>query len=97
MNSKELALIVIILSICGTLTWILGLIQGNIYLFIASLIILVLTIPIAIKNYDSINSILGRTKHLNLVNESAYKMSFGLSNGILIYLGIGLITLRWVY
>lgn len=96
MKAKEIATIVIILSLFGTLTWIFGLIDGNILLFLASILILsVFTIPIVISNYDDLNTVFKKDeKRLSLANEKVYEAAFGISTGVLFYTGIGLVTLR---
>lgn len=97
-------IIVIITSICSTILWILGLISGNFLIFIISLIVLVLTILIAIKNFDEIEEFFSKKdgikitdERTKLINEKASTATIGITVAILLYGAIGILTLRNVY
>ncbi len=82
-----------VLYIAIVLICILGILTADIYLFVASTILVVLTVPILLKNPDLITV----SKKLKIGSEIAYKKTFYLSNMILFYVSIAVITLRKNY
>ena len=93
MNKEQLKYIITVLYIAIVLICILGILTADIYLFVASTILVVLTVPILLKNPDLITV----SKKLKIVSEIAYKKTFYLSNMILFYVSIAVITLRKNY
>ena len=93
MNKTQLKYIITLLYIAIVLICILGILTADIYLFVASTILVVLTVPILLKNPDLITV----SKKLKIGSEIAYKKTFYLSNMILFYISIAVITLRKNY
>lgn len=93
MNKEQLKYIITVLYIAIVLICILGILTADIYLFVASTILVVLTVPILLKNPDLITV----SKKLKIGSEIAYKKTFYLSNMILFYVSIAVITLRKNY
>lgn len=93
MNKTQLKYIITLLYIAIVLICILGILTADIYLFVASTILVVLTVPILLKNPD----LLTVSKKLKIGSEIAYKKTFYLSNMILFYISIAVITLRKNY
>lgn len=93
MNLKQLKYTVILLYVIVILTGILGLIDSNIYLFIAATVILALTIPIHVNN----PAIFKKEKKLSIGSEEAFKHGFYVSNILFFYVAILLITWRNAY
>lgn len=93
MNKTQLKYIITVLYIAIVLICILGILTADIYLFVASTILVVLTVPILLKNPDLITV----SKKLKIGSEIAYKKTFYLSNMILFYVSIAIITLRNSY
>lgn len=93
MNKAQLKYIITVLYIAIVLICILGILTADIYLFVASTILVVLTVPILLKNPDLITV----SKKLKIGSEIAYKKTFYLSNMILFYVSIAVITLRKNY
>lgn len=93
MNKEQLKYIITVLYIAIVLICILGILTADIYLFVASTILVVLTVPILLKNPDLITV----SKKLKIGSEIAYKKTFYLSNMILFYVSITVITLRKNY
>lgn len=93
MNKTQLKYIITVLYIAIILICILGILTADIYLFVASTILVVLMIPILLKNPDLITF----SKKLKIGSEIAYKKTFYLSNIILFYISIAIITLRKNY
>lgn len=93
MNKEQLKYIITVLYIAIVLICILGILTADIYLFVASTILVVLTVPILLKNPDLITV----SKKLKIGREIAYKKTFYLSNMILFYVSIAVITLRKNY
>lgn len=93
MNKTQLKYIITLLYIAIVLICILGILTADIYLFVASTILIVLTVPILLKNPDLITV----SKKLKIGSEIAYKKTFYLSNMILFYISIAVITLRKNY
>lgn len=93
MNKEQLKYIIMVLYIAIVLICILGILTADIYLFVASTILVVLTVPILLKNPDLITV----SKKLKIGSEIAYKKTFYLSNMILFYVSIAVITLRKNY
>lgn len=101
MNIKEIVIILSMTSIACSILWILGLIQANILYFIGSLIILILEIPLAYQNRNKIGEFFNKrnNKYLedertNLLNGKAANAAFGVTMGAIIYIIIGILTLR---
>lgn len=93
MNKEQLKYIITVLYIAIVLICILGILTADIYLFVASTILVVLTVPILLKNPDLITV----SKKLKIGSEIAYKKTFYLSNMIIFYVSIAVITLRKNY
>ena len=93
MNSSQLKNTIILLYIIIGLICILGLISSNVYLFIASTVLLVLTIPIKINN----PKIFRRDRKLRMGSNEALKHAFYISNIIFFYVGLLIIACREIY
>ena len=93
MNTSQLKYSVVGLSVAIILIFVLGILTANIYLFVASTILIFLTIPILLRHPYLINI----PKKLNIGSEIAYEKTFYISNIILFYTSIAIITLRNSY
>ena len=90
MNKTQLKYIIFILYVAIIIIFILGILTADIYLFVASTILFILTIPIILKHPD----ILYIPKKLNIGSEIAFEKTFYVSNIIIFYISIAIITLR---
>ena len=90
MNKTQLKYIIIVLYIAIVLIYVLGILTADIYLFVASTILIVLIVPILLTNPELIVV----HKKLKIGSEIAYKHTFYLSNIILFYVSIAILTLR---
>lgn len=93
MNLKQLKYTVILLYIIICLICVLALIASNIYLFIASTVLLALTVPINLSHPD----IFQRERKLSIGSEEAFKQTFYISNIIFFYVALLIITWRNSY
>lgn len=93
MNLSQLKHTIILLYIIIALIGILGLISSDIYLFIASTALFILTIPIQINN----PKVFQRDKKLRIGSQEALKQSFHISNILFLYIGLLIITFRESY
>lgn len=89
MNERQLKYIVG-LYIAIVMICIVGILSADFYLFVASTVLVVLTIPIILKNPNLITI----NKKLLIGSEIAYEKTFYVSNMILFYVSIAMITLR---
>lgn len=101
MAKNMMIITTISLSLFAQIMWILGLISENIYMFIASLLILAVLSIICIKKYDEIDeyfsTIRGRKiedERTKFIDEKAATATIGITAGVLLYAAIGIITLR---
>lgn len=99
--TNKLILTTILLSLFSQLMWIIGLIYGNINMFIASIIILAILSIICIIKYDEMDkyfsTIRGRKiedERTKFIDEKAATTTIGITVGALLYIAIGIITLR---
>lgn len=90
MNKTQLKYVVLTLYLSIIIICILGILTADIYLFVASTLLVVLTVPIIVKNPDLIKI----PKKLRIGSELAYEKTFYISNIILFYVSITIITLR---
>ena len=90
MNKTQLKYIIFILYVAIIIIFILGILTADIYLFVASTILFILTIPIILKHPD----IIYIPKKLNIGSEIAFEKTFYVSNIIIFYISIAIITLR---
>lgn len=90
MNKTQMKYGLIVLYAAIILIYVLGILTADIYLFVASTVLLLLAIPIILKNPDLITV----TKKVRMGSEVAFKKTFYISNIILFYASIALITLR---
>ncbi|KZX14721.1 hypothetical protein MBCUT_19630 [Methanobrevibacter cuticularis] len=104
MNTKIKVIIAVILSSIISLLWIIGLIIADINLFIIAIILLLITIPFAYKNFDELKEFFRTRKgevvedeREEYIQEQAGYMAFGLSIALNIYIAVAIITLRNLY
>ena len=90
MNKTQLKYIIFILYVAIIIIFILGILTADIYLFVASTILFILTIPIILKHPD----IIYIPKKLNIGSEIAFEKTFYVSNIIIFYISIDIINLR---
>lgn len=90
MNKTQLKYVVLTLYLSIVIICILGILTADIYLFVASTVLVVMTLPIILKNPDFIRI----PKTLRIGSEVAYEKTFYISNIILFYVSITIITLR---
>lgn len=90
MNKTQLKYVVLTLYLSIVIICILGILTADIYLFVASTVLVVMTLPIILKNPDFIRI----PKTLRIGYEVAYEKTFYISNIILFYVSITIITLR---
>ncbi|MDO5848486.1 MAG: hypothetical protein Q4P18_03035 [Methanobrevibacter sp.] len=90
MNEKQLKYIAVGLYSAIVIIFVLGIITADIYLFVASTALLILSMPIVLKNPD----VIAIPKKLHIGSEVAFEKTFYISNIILFYASIAIITLR---
>ena len=90
MNKTQLKYIIFILYVAIIIIFILGILTADIYLFVASTILFILTIPILLKH----PAIIYIPTKLNIGSEIAFEKTFYVSNIIIFYISIAIITLR---
>lgn len=104
MNLKTLGNGLKITSGFSTALWVVGLILGNIYLVVLAIVILIIIIPVVYSKRDKLDEmfkgkddLIIEDERTHLINEKASNMAFGISLGIIFYLGVVIVALRNSY
>lgn len=104
MNLKTLGNGLKITSGFSTALWVVGLILGNIYLVALAIVILIIIIPVVYSKRDKLDEmfkgkddLIIEDERTHLINEKASNMAFGISLGIIFYLGVVIVALRNSY
>lgn len=93
MNNTQLKYTLLGLYVAILLIFIIGILTANIYLFVASTVLLVFALPILLKHPNLIEF----PKKLNIGSEVAFEKTFYITNIIMFYSAIAIITLRKTY
>jgi uncharacterized membrane protein len=104
MNLKTLGNGLKITSGFSTALWVVGLILGNIYLVVLAIVILIIIIPVVYSKRDKLDEmfkgkddLIIEDERTHLINEKASNMAFGISLGIIFYVGVAIVALRNSY
>ncbi|HHY00477.1 MAG TPA: DUF2178 domain-containing protein [Methanothermobacter sp.] len=104
MNLKTLGNGLKITSGFSTALWVVGLILGNIYLVALAIVILIIIIPVVYSKRDKLDEmfkgkddLIIEDERTHLINEKASNMAFGISLGIIFYMGVAIVALRNSY
>jgi len=104
MDLKTLGNALKIISGFSTALWVVGLILGNIYLVALAIVILIIIIPVVYSKRDKLDEmfkgkddLIIEDERTHLINEKASNMAFGISLGIIFYLGVVIVALRNSY
>jgi uncharacterized membrane protein len=104
MNQKILRYTLIIASAIQTVLWIAGLILANVALVILALIITISILPVVYINRNDISEMFQRNSNkivederTQMINEKSSTLTFGAFIGTIIYVGLIIISLRYVY
>lgn len=104
MNLKTLGNGLKITSGFSTALWVVGLILGNIYLVALAIVILIIIIPVVYSKRDKLDEmfkgkddLIIEDERTHLINEKASNMAFGISLGIIFYVGVAIVALRNSY
>ena len=104
MNLKTLGNALKITSGFITALWVVGLIVGNISLVALAIVMLFVIIPVVYVKRDKLDEmfkgkddLIIEDERTHLINEKASNMAFGISLGIIFYLGVVIVALRNSY
>lgn len=104
MDLKTLGNALKIISGFSTALWVVGLILGNIYLVVLAIVILIIIIPVVYSKRDKLDEmfkgkddLIIEDERTHLINEKASNMAFGISLGIIFYVGVAIVALRNSY
>jgi uncharacterized membrane protein len=104
MNLKTFRNILIIIGIFETVFWISGVILENIFIILLATILTVAAIFIVYIQRDNLNEMfqgdnnkIVEDKRTQLINEKSLTMTLGIFIGVIIYVGLIIISLRNIY
>jgi uncharacterized membrane protein len=103
MNLKTLRNILIIVSAIQTVLWVSGLILANVTLVVLALIITIAILPVVYIHRDDIKEMFQRDDKIvedertQLINEKSSTITLGAFIGVIIYVGLIMVSLRNVY